>query len=437
MKPQIASPVGVFGRGLTGNAIFRLLSLWGLSQDELVLFDEKSLPDGTSLENFIAQKGFKTLVVSPGVPLEKKALKDFQARGGRITSELELAWSGLTSEKTIGVTGSVGKSTVSALLHTGLKKVDPSTFLGGNFGFPLANYVADVLEGKRSRARWLVIELSSYQLENFPSLKMAGSILTSLLSNHLERYPSREAYYDTKWTLVEKTLGPIILNKSGFDLFSFAQAKFAESSAEKLSQRAVWTDRNDPAITPALLKESPLLGSHNQDNLALAARLLDCLGLSDCILPMTEFRGLPHRVENLGEKGGVRIINDSKATTIDSVHQAVVTVMPRLESHQTLFLLLGGKDKNLPWEELSSLNDQRIRPVFFGEYGSPAQVKSQLKGEVFPRLSAAIQYCTSHAKAGDVILLSPGGSSLDEFKSFEDRGDFFRTEIAQWKPSLA
>jgi UDP-N-acetylmuramoylalanine--D-glutamate ligase len=432
MKPNITSPVGIFGQGLTGKAIFRLLSFWGLSQDDLVLFDEKSLPVGVSLADFIVAQGFKTLVVSPGVPLDKPELQSFREKGGRITSELELAWSGLEKEKVIGVTGSVGKSTVSALLHTGLKKVDPATFLGGNFGFPLADYVADVLMGRRARASWVVLELSSYQLENFASLNLAGGILTSLLSNHLERYPSREVYYNTKWTLVDKTNGPVVLNRSGFDLESFSRGK---SHGQLL-----WADRKtlnliDQSLNARLLKESPLLGSHNQDNLALAACLLQSLGLADCILEMNSFRGLPHRVENLGEKGGVQIINDSKATTIDSVQQAVATVLPRLSAGKKLYLLLGGKDKNLPWEELSNIKDSRIVPVFFGEYGSSAKTKSKLTGEVFLRLSQAIEFSTAKATKGDFILLSPGGSSLDEFKSFEDRGDFFRSEIARWKPS--
>lgn len=433
MRPNFKTPIGIFGQGLTGRSVFRLLSLWSVPQDQLFLFDEKSLEPQQALGDFIEQRGLQTLVVSPGVPLEKPEIKEFARRGGQITSELEIAWAGLDRETVLCVTGSVGKSTVSALLHAGLKELDPAAFIGGNFGFPLADYVADVMEGKRPRARYLVLELSSYQLENFPSLKSDGTILTSLLANHLERYPSKGAYYRTKWTLALKTRGPLVLNKSGFDLETFAAAELAQKTHP--GSALIWTDRNDPAVPAQLLKESSLIGNHNKDNLALAARLLMAIGVPNPLPGMLSFRGLPHRVEALGVKGGIRWINDSKATTIDSVHQAVKTVLPDLKEGQKLVLLVGGKDKNLPWEELSSLRGLRVQTVFFGEYGEAAKEKSGLNGAVFPRLGIAIQEALKLCHEGDTLLLSPGGSSLDEFKSFEDRGAFFRSQFESWQPS--
>lgn len=393
-----------------------------------MLFDENSIAP-ESLAEYLAAKNIRTLLVSPGVPLAKPAIQDFVRRGGLLSGELEYAYQQLHEEKVLCVTGSVGKSTVAALLHAGLLAEDPDAFVGGNFGYPLADYVADVIEGKRKRARWIVLELSSYQLENFPSLIADGTILTSLVANHLERYPTKEAYYDSKWTLAEKTRGPIVCNLHGEDLRAYVAQKPARPDLR-------WTSGDDPKVPAEIFQNTPLLGAHNRDNLAVAYTLLNASGVGNSAIPrLASFAGLAHRVENCGIRGGVLCVNDSKATTMSSVIQAVNTIETRLSAGSSLFLLLGGRDKNLPWHELRSLGRATIRPIFFGEYAAPAKEKSGLEGAVHAKLGPAIEQASKAAKSGDIILLSPGGSSLDEFANFEERGNYFKSEIARWMPS--
>jgi UDP-N-acetylmuramoylalanine--D-glutamate ligase len=149
---------------------------------------------------------------------------------------------------------------------------------------------------------------------------------------------------------------------------------------------------------------------------------------------MTQYKGLAHRLEHVATLNGVTYINDSKATAMDSVLVASKGCLEGISGESKLLLLLGGKDKNLPWEQLSVLSsNEAVTPVFFGQCGQLAKAKSELTGEYFEHLGSAVHYAMKRAKSGDVVLLSPGGTSLDEFKNFEERGDFFKTLVLSEK----
>ena len=144
------------------------------------------------------------------------------------------------------------------------------------------------------------------------------------------------------------------------------------------------------------------------------------------------FQNLEHRMEHVATVRGVEFINDSKATAMDSVLVAVGAALEKTKNDSKLFLLLGGKDKNLPWEQLSVLTAYpNIKVVFFGACGQLAKEKTTLPGDYFSKLEGALNHCYLSAKAGDVVLLSPGGTSLDEFKNFEERGNFFKSYVNQ------
>jgi UDP-N-acetylmuramoylalanine--D-glutamate ligase len=149
---------------------------------------------------------------------------------------------------------------------------------------------------------------------------------------------------------------------------------------------------------------------------------------------MKGYQGLPHRMENLGTTKGILFINDSKATTMDSVLISVDALLKnRMKENSTLHLLLGGQDKNLPWESLNCLQRfPNINIYFFGQCGSLAKSKSQLTGGVWPSLGSAFSEMLSSAKTGDTVLLSPGGTSLDEFSNFENRGDYFKNLVQKF-----
>lgn len=424
----LKTPIAIVGMGKSGEAAKRLLLSAGVSAHSIKCFDGKlSSADYTDPDKLLSEVQPQTLVVSPGVPLTSGWIQSARNKGICITSELSLACAFLTSEKLIGVTGSVGKSTTVSLLQAGLEAFSKTAFVGGNLGTPFAEYAADLLEGKRSVADWVVLELSSYQLENCAGLSLDFSAITFLTSNHLERYENLQHYYDTKWKILSLTKDKMLLNSEGGELVEYARGKNHSEQVQVIS-------RNDTALKSLQLDKALLIGKHNQDNLAIAATLSLAAGWPlTAIEAMKSFRGLTHRLENLGTLKGIRFINDSKATAMDSVLIAATAAFDTLIPNGKLFLLLGGRDKNLPWEQLHSLSAfADVEFVFFGECRELAQKKSFLEGASFAKLSEALLYIFTHAKSADTVLLSPGGTSLDEFKSFEERGNFFKAKVKEF-----
>jgi UDP-N-acetylmuramoylalanine--D-glutamate ligase len=422
-------PIAVVGLGLSGVAALRLLRLNRVKKEDLITYDGAAPADFSDPVKMMEERAPRTLVVSPGVPLSTEWIRDAEDHGALVTSELALALHFITTEKLIGVTGSVGKSTTVSLLEAGLKIFSPDSFVGGNIGRPLADYVADLLERKRPLAPWVVLELSSYQLENCGNLHCLISALTYLTGNHLDRYDSVNQYYDTKWALVKRTEKSVVLNSHGGDLKKYAKGR-------KESPELLWTDQNDEELASLELDQAKLLGSHNQDNLALAAKIArEALWPEAAFQGMKNFPGLPHRMENLGLRQRIRFVNDSKATTMESVKTAALGLYEQMDRKTNLVLFLGGKDKGLPWGELAELKKiQKLKPIFFGECGAKAQAMSGLGGELYPSLKAAMGASHSFVKTGDTVLLSPGGTSLDEFKNFEERGKFFAEAVKNSYP---
>lgn len=419
---KIAVPIAIVGMGITGEATLRLLQVLGYSRQDILTFDRAAGADVQDPE-LLLQKNIRTMIVSPGVPLATDWIQKFRHDGGYLLSELSIAFAHLQDEKIIAVTGSLGKSTTTSMIGEGALTVDPHAFIGGNLGTPLAVYVADVLENKRPRAQYVVLELSSYQLENFPNLKSEVSVFTFLSPNHLERYPNLQSYYLTKLQLIEMTTGLVIANKKGGDL----SAKISDTGSIPI----VWTDQTDDLLKSAAFSVVNTVGAHNRDNLSLAAHVGKYFQWPDSALKaMAEFHGLGHRLESCGRRRETLFINDSKATTMDSVLQAVHSVLPEVGDEAKLHLMVGGKDKNLPWENLQILNNiQKLSPLFFGECGEMARTKSGLRGPYYKTLKLALEALPASIRANDVVLLSPGGTSLDEFKNFEERGNYFKNFV--------
>jgi UDP-N-acetylmuramoylalanine--D-glutamate ligase len=417
---NLKTPIAVIGLGKSGTSAINLLKEFGFKDEQLITFDEKDVSAQYHKPEQVLNLNPKTLVVSPGVPLKKDWIQNLISSGAELTSEINLAASLITDEKIIGVTGSVGKSTVVSLLGVGARAIDKTAFVGGNLGIPFCNYALDLARGK-DKAKWVVLELSSYQLENCKKLSLDYSIITFLAPNHLERYVDLEEYYQTKLQITSITKNLCVFNKTSPDCVNYAaQSKCAH----------ILVDAQNFSHTE-LLSHIYLIGPHNKDNFAVAAEIAHlCEWPEKSFSDMTHYRGLAHRLEFVATLGGVTYVNDSKATAMDSVLVATSGCLENITNENKVYLLLGGKDKNLPWEQLQALSlNEKIIPVFFGACGPLAKQKSSLSGEYFEKLGSAINYCQKRAQIGDVVLLSPGGTSLDEFKNFEERGDFFKTLV--------
>lgn len=417
---KLQTPIALVGLGKSGKAAGQLLLSVGFSNKDILTYDDKDSTAQFKNSNELLSKNPKTVIVSPGFPLQTPWLQKLVSSGCHLTSEISLAASMITSEQIIGVTGSVGKSTVVSLIGQAFHADDPNAFVGGNLGTPFCQYALNLLQGKE-KARWIALELSSYQLENCQGLKLSNSAITYLSANHLERYGSLDEYYQTKIKIAKLTQGKCVLNSRSQDILK---------NLPKDNNRFIFTNSDNLPLN--LLKDISLIGPHNKDNFAVAYEIIRLCGLSDAATKaMEKYTGLPHRLETVGVFNKVIYINDSKATAIDSVQVATSGCLEKLSQTNHLYLLLGGKDKNLPWENLATLKiESRIRFVFFGECGKEISYQADLGGPYFEKLGLAVEYCKLHARPNDIVLLSPGGTSLDEFKNFEERGNYFRKLVS-------
>lgn len=410
-------PIAIIGLGKSGLSALHFLKSIGYQEDDILTFDEKDDSAQFKKSEDLIKQQPRTLVVSPGVPLKTSWIQKLISEGAALTSELSLATSILTTEKLIGITGSVGKSTVTSILGEGARVMDEHCFIGGNLGTPFCDYALRIVKGEK-KASWVVLELSSYQLENCDHLSLKGSAVSYLSANHLERYENLQHYYQTKMKITEITKDFCVFNKNSED--AIEASRFSKCPAVLIS--------GESFINQSLLSKLVLIGSHNKDNFCIAAEVAHlCEWNEQSLNAMSQFRGLRHRLEFVAQVAGVKYVNDSKATAMESVLVAVTGCLENVAASGHLYLLLGGKDKNLPWEQLGILKKNGpIRSVFFGACGRLASEKSGLRGDYFESLGSAIESCQKTAKEGDVVLLSPGGTSLDEFKNFEERGDFFK-----------
>ncbi len=425
-KLDLPLPIAIIGLGLSGEAVLKLLLAAGIERSQILTFDQKSPADFQDTEKLLSIGKPKTLCVSPGVPLAQSWIQECLQQGLRLTSELEIAFAFLTSEKVVAITGALGKSTTTSILGTGVTAIDPNAFVGGNLGFPLAEYATGLISGNRNKALFVLLELSSYQLENFRNLKCEAAVLTHLSPNHLERYQNLQHYYETKMRLFQHATGLGVLNRSGGDIGALREQIQAFNS----SINWVLTDRSDLGFQTRLKQKPNLVGTHNLDNLSLAFAVAEFFRWpQESFNAMIKFPGLAHRLENCGTIQDVLFLNDSKATSISSVLQALNSVTGD-HPDRRVHLLVGGKDKNLPWEDLRVAGrNPNVLFYFFGEIGPKAQEKSQLPGPVFSKLGACLSGLKKTLKSGDIVLLSPGGTSWDEFKNFEERGTYFKNWI--------
>lgn len=439
LRSQLDSRVAIIGIGKSGQSVFQLLKLCPYPWEKIDLYDD--LSDGYPKWKDERIKDYSDLIISPGVPLKPFWKKSEEFPTIRLWNEIDIASFFLDEEIVYAITGSAGKSTVTSALAWCLKRsnYDDKVFAGGNLGTPLAIYAKLKIQGQ-IKSNYVCLELSSYQLENLKFLKPDWGIITSLFPNHLDRYQSLEHYYATKLSFLVLCKKGVIYNRGSNELREFIDRciknqdflrnlwRTHESHIIQSHQKQTWAklysaQKSDfPHVDWA---KARIFGSHNHDNLSLVMKLLNEEQIPYSTEKLLSYPGLPHRMENFGSFQGVTFINDSKATTIGSVIEAIQTTVP--QTKKNLHILLGGKDKELDWERLQDLNrGANMKFYFFGDCGALAQIKSGIPGPCYPRLSHLLPVLIQNVEPGDVVLLSPGGTSLDEFRSFEERGEFFK-----------
>ena len=367
-----------------------------------------------------------TLIKSPGVPQEAAVVRAARARRVPVLGELELAWRLLPNEF-IAVTGTNGKTTTTEWVGHIHRVADLPVAVAGNVGTAVSSLI-----GALEPDATVVCEASSFQLEDSELFAPEAAVLLNLAPDHLDRHPSYDDYVAAKLRLFANqgnddiAVAPVELELE--DLGGCARRVLFGCKLEaELADRAgcLWWDRH------ALLRvdELPLPGEHNRDNAMAAAAVC----LARAIEPeavaagLRTFTGVAHRLELVTERGGVRYVNDSKATNVAS------TIVALRSYPRGVHLIAGGRGKRQDFSPLASLVAERCRAVYLiGE--AAAELAPALRRTGVPLHDAgdmehAVGIACAVAGAGEVVLLSPACASYDQYHDFEARGEHFRALV--------
>jgi UDP-N-acetylmuramoylalanine--D-glutamate ligase len=394
------------------------------------------------------------LCLSGGVPLTLPIVVEAQKRGIPLSNDTQIFMEAAPC-KTVGITGSSGKTTTTALLgkmaETSYKERVGHAWVGGNIGDPLINYVDEMHLGDLA-----ILEISSFQLDQMSISPNIAAIL-NVTPNHLDRHGTMEAYTAAKarildfqgkddvailgrddpgaWNLRDRVKGKLYS-------FGLSDLPLERSGAYVRDGLYHLRDGNAYILLP-IQNAIHLRGDHNRLNVLAAVTIGHAAGLNlDAMLEAIEdFRGVPHRLELVRELHGVKWYNDSIATAPERTIAAIRSF------DEPIVLMLGGKDKDLPWEDLAALVRERVdHVVVFGQAAEKilgALGTSSLKGgggsgdkrpysiQQSEGLQEAVRKAAEVAKSGDIVLLSPGGTSFDQFSDFAERGEWFRKWVQE------
>lgn len=387
------------------------------------------------------------VVISPGVPTNTIPARYVDRKDGEVIGEVELAYRFMKG-RIVGITGSNGKTTTTALIGELLKNAGIPTQVGGNIGTPLLS-----LTETSTDEGWTVAELSSFQLETIKDFRANVAICLNVTPNHLDRYEGFQDYAAAKHRIfMNQTAEDVaILNADSEVTASWAsglKANVVMFSVQQELEHGLFL-RGRELVCRANGKERVLTtrddiflrGLHNVENAlaALAAGLACGADPESMRETVREFKGVEHRIEFSGEISGVKFYNDSKATSVDATLKALEALS---ESDGQIVLILGGRGKNAPYAPLIPLIESHVRTlVLIGEDAD--NIQEQLRGtatvERAGTMDDAVAIAFRHADPGDSVLLAPACASFDMFRSFEERGEVFKAAVKRLSepPALA
>jgi UDP-N-acetylmuramoylalanine--D-glutamate ligase len=378
-----------------------------------------------------AFEGADLVVLSPGVPTDLELLQPVRGRGIPVVGDLELA-SWFLQGEIIGITGSNGKTTTTAMTGHILQASGIPVQVGGNIGTPPASMV------RSSRAgQWNVLELSSFQLETISSFRAHIAAALNVTPDHLDRHYTFENYAAAKARLFENQRPEdfAVLNADDPVTKGYAEHTASKSlffSSTSKVESGAWLDRGQVTLDGQILMgtaEVPLRGLHNLENTMAAAIMARLVGATheQIRAAVMSFPGVEHRLEFVRQLGGVAWYNDSKATNVDATLKALAAFPGGL------WVILGGKDKNSDYGPLAAAMKEKTRGVLL--IGAAAdKIENQLRGTRHGAVStvkcgtleAAVLHAHVSARPGDTVLLAPACASFDQFENFEHRGREFK-----------
>jgi UDP-N-acetylmuramoylalanine--D-glutamate ligase len=434
--------VAVLGLGRSGIAAARLLKRHGAQVTALDSGNSPALAEsGQMLENegiatalgqaaVDLETAFDWAVLSPGIDPVVPMITEFHRRrpGIQVIGEMELGYRHCAAP-IVAITGTNGKTTTTELTTEVLLAAGRRAVAAGNIGTPLSE-IAETTPN----LDWVVVEVSSFQLETITSFRPRIAAWTNFTADHLDRYPNMGEYREAKehiWDYMRpEDLALIPLGESFPSLNSRVITHSVSKPGADYGLENGWiTRRGEPVLD---LDTVQLVGLHNAENMAVAFALCEACGLTPAeIIPALQaYKPRPHRCEKIRERGGVLWLNDSKATNLDSLEKAL------LSQTRPVVLIAGGKDKGFEYERLAGLVAAKVRDtVLLGEMKERiAHVWPDLTGGpaehyLADTLAAAVEAAREFSRPGDVVLFSPGTSSFDMFTSYVDRGNQFRALV--------
>ena len=415
----------VYGLARSGLATAAALVATGA---EVTAWDAKDearakAPDGVRIANLdeadLSQ--FDSLVVTPGLPLNRHPIAARAREAGvEIIGDIELfarARPELPPHKVVGITGTTGKSTTTALVHHILKTAGVPTTMGGNIGLPIL--AQDPLTPNDKGVGVYVLELSSYQIDLTQSLDCDVAVLLNITPDHLDRYESFEAYAASKARLFEMQSTP---HAAIYNL----DADEAVIVERALGDAGAWWFTDAGHGLPDQVHWPSLQGPHNAQNVEAARKVADYLAIPGDVVSkaLHTYPGLPHRMERIRERDGVLFVNDSKATN-------PTATAPALAAFDRIRWICGGQAKTDNLDECAPHFGHVVKAYTIGEAGelfarllSPHMAVAECE-----TLERAVGAAAAEAESGDTVLLSPACASFDQFRDFEDRGDQFRALV--------
>ena len=358
--------------------------------------------------------GIDVVYASPGVPWDAELLEHARARGIPVSSEIDL-FLRLCPGTVVGITGTNGKTTTTALAGEVLSRGDRPVIVGGNIGETVLDRLPEV-----TPRHWVVLELSSFQLESVERPRLHVGAILNITPDHLDRHRTFERYVDIKARIIEF---------AGADDFAVLNGRdeVVRKLASRTSAKVVWFDQHQP-VPPM-----PVPGRHNLENALAAAAIGRIAGLSDDQIDaaIAAFKGVEHRLELVGEWNGVRWYNDSKATNPDAGRVALSSFPG---TH--IVLIAGGYGSGFELSEwLKDVREHVAAVVVIGASGPLLAEGLHRHGHPLVRraesLADAVDIAEELSQPGGVVLLSPAYKSFDMFKDFEDRGRQFKALVRQ------
>lgn len=385
---------------------------------------------------------FDLAVVSPGVPWSNPILQELNQRKVPILGEFELGYQHSLCLN-VAITGTNGKTTTTELVERLLTAHHIKTLAAGNIGLP----VCSVAERTKD-LDFLTLEVSSFQLETIQYFRPAVGVLLNITPDHLDRYDRMADYALAK--------GRLFMNQQPFDWAIVQSEALAQLRGLKVNipskvitfsasnrradlylDRSLIISRLDDWNGPLLdMNQTRLVGPHNAENVmaALAVGRVLRIPLETMVEALKSYEPAAHRCELVAEIGGVKFINDSKATNLDAVHKALMAVPAAQPGEPNVWLIAGGRDKGFEYHDIGPLLSQRVKGAFLiGETREKIRAAWSLftPCTLKDSLIEAVHEAAAGAVSGDVVLLSPACSSFDQFQNYQHRGDVFRQAVAE------